>query len=328
MTSSLGQLRKRIFGLSPDEATFTRRGFYASDPESRLRLERIGHTFLEGYHLALEDTGADSVASRINSQIDLEFRGFGFEGAAMSLALLDMLSPWTKSRWSALLQGPGRDHVYMIHVGLGWALARMHRRVERPLSRLDPLLGWLALDGYGFHEGYFYPKRYVDAIETPGRLSGDALRVFDQGLGRSLWFSQGADAERIPATIKAFPEARHPDLWSGIGLACAYAGGVDGSSLHALREAVGQHTAHLGQGAAFAAKARQRAGNPALHTQMACDIMCGVSADEAAQWTDAALEGLTMDDNPKSKIQNPKSRSYDLWRQRIRERVDKEALVA
>src|SRR5205823_13024862 len=139
----------------PNEATFARRGFHTGNSDSRLRLERIGHTFIEGYHIALQDTDADALASQLNSTIDLEFRGFAFEGAAMSLALLDMLAPWTPSRWSAFVYGPARDHVYMVHVGRGWALARLHRRVERPLARMDPLLGWLALDGYGFHEGYF-----------------------------------------------------------------------------------------------------------------------------------------------------------------------------
>src|SRR3712207_8380154 len=47
----------------------------------------------------------------------------------------------------------------------------------------------------------------------------------DQGLGRSLWFVQGADVRRIPATVNAFPAERRPDLWSGLGLACGYAGG-------------------------------------------------------------------------------------------------------
>ncbi|MEE9149389.1 MAG: DUF1702 family protein [Candidatus Tectomicrobia bacterium] len=34
-------------------------------------------------------------------------------------------------------------------------------RVERPLQRLDAIPGWLAVDGYGFHEGYFHWTRFV-----------------------------------------------------------------------------------------------------------------------------------------------------------------------
>ena len=50
----------------------------------------------------------------------------------------------------------------MMHVGLGWALARLRRSVTPYLAQLDPLLGWLAVDGYGFHEGYFDWPRYVE----------------------------------------------------------------------------------------------------------------------------------------------------------------------
>ena len=55
----------------------------------------------------------------------------------------------------SFLAGPGAAHTYMVHVGAGWALAQLRRRVDRALARLDPLLGWLAVDGYGFHQGYF-----------------------------------------------------------------------------------------------------------------------------------------------------------------------------
>jgi hypothetical protein len=53
----------------------------------------------------------------------------------------------------------------MAHVGIGWAIARLpwlRRRIEQPLNRLDSLLRWLAVDGYGFHEGYFYWPDYVE----------------------------------------------------------------------------------------------------------------------------------------------------------------------
>src|SRR5437868_6321387 len=117
MTSSfsLGRMRKRVFGLSLDEATFARRGFREHDPETRQRLEHIGYTFLGGYHAALEGSDPHELGARLN-EVEAESRGFAFEGAAMALALLDMLTPWTRSRWSAFLEGAGKDHVYMIHV--------------------------------------------------------------------------------------------------------------------------------------------------------------------------------------------------------------------
>src|SRR5438067_2508438 len=122
MPSFTRKLRRRVFGLSLDEATFARRGFHEGDPQARQRLEHIGKTFLGGYHAALEDDEPVELARRLNA-VEAEFRGFAFEGAAMALALLDMLTPWKTGRWSAFVNGPGESHIYMVHVGYGWALA-------------------------------------------------------------------------------------------------------------------------------------------------------------------------------------------------------------
>ncbi len=175
----------------------------------------------------------------------------------MALALLDALLPGRRDRLARLLAGPGAAHAYIIHVGAGWILARLPLAPERLLARLgDPVLRWLALDGYGFHEGYFRWPRSVERQEVPRKLRGYARRGFDQGLGRSLWFVDGADVRLIPRTIGRFPDDRQSDLWSGVGLACAYAGGRSRSEIEALRQAAGPHRPSLAQGAAFAAKAR------------------------------------------------------------------------
>jgi hypothetical protein len=81
---------------------------------------------------------------------------------------------------------------------------------------------------------------------------------------------------RLTHHRSAFPQSRQADLWSGVGLACAYAGGVDRRRLEFLREAAGPYLAQAAQGAAFAAKARARAGNPAHQTDLACGVFCGI----------------------------------------------------
>jgi hypothetical protein len=100
----------------------------------------------------------------------------------------------------------------MLHVGAGWALARLPRRVESNLYRFDPLLRWLVLDGYGFHQGYFHWRRFVARQERPKRLSPYALRAFGQGLGRSLWFVNGAEAGRVARCIAGVTPERRSDL--------------------------------------------------------------------------------------------------------------------
>ena len=90
----------------------------------------------------------------------------------MGLYLLDLLTPWNRGRLGGFLAGPGAEHAYMVHVGAGWALAQLRLRVDRALAHLDPLLGWLAVDGYGFHQGYFRWPESVDRQWVPRSLAG------------------------------------------------------------------------------------------------------------------------------------------------------------
>jgi len=233
----------------------------------------------------------------------------------MGLALLDLLVPWRAHRWDVFVQGPGAAHKFMLHVGAGWAMARIPRRIEGVLARMDPLLRWLAIDGFGFHEGYFHPGQTIDDQSVPDRIAGHVRPVFDQGLGRSIWFARGADVDRIEGTIRRFPKFRRPDLWSGVGLACAYAGGADDGAVEALYRCAGECRPHLAQGAAFAAKSRQLAGNLASHTEHACAVFCGTSAAVAAAIADATLP---------SQCDGCGNEAYETWRRRIRERFDTE----
>jgi hypothetical protein len=309
--SLLGKTRRRVLGLSPAEASFARRGFLNGEDQARRRLEQIGVTFLSGDHAALEETEFVRLARRLAS-VDAETRGFAFEGAAMGLALLDCFTPWRKDRWRTFTEQLANAHVYMMHVGLGWALARLRRGVTQHLAQLDPVLGWLAVDGYGFHEGYFGWPRYVERQALPARLNGYERRVFDQGLGRSMWFVKGADLAAVAGAINAFPHARRGDLWSGVGLACAYAGGSGLAAIESLRSAAHGFLPELAQGVAFAAKTRQRAENLNAHTEMVCRVVCGRSAGEAAAITDAALENLRDDDEVPA---------YEIWRRRIQTKL-------
>lgn len=313
----LVKFRRRVLSISFEEATVVRRGFNNSGLEATRRLEHIGRTFLLGYHAALNDDVPEALALRLNAT-GRDFCGFAYEGAAMGLALLDRLSPWRRGRLPAFLNGVGSQHAYMIHVGVGWVIARLpwlRRDAERATAHLDPLLRWLALDGYGFHEGYFHWQRYLQKPERLNDLRGYAQHAFAQGLGRCLWFIEGAEVNRIPAAIAPLPRQLHADLWSGVGLACTYAGGVERAAVEQLRTVAGAYTAELAQGAAFAAKTRQRAGNTTVETEMACQVLCHLSAEDAAQVTDVMLQLLPEDgDVP----------AYEIWRERIQSHFNQE----
>jgi len=301
---------QRLLRIRLEETTFARRRFSSSSDSARRSLERVGETFLRGYHAALADRGADVLSAELEG-IEHELRGFAYEGASMALDLLDQLAPWKGGRVQAFLAGPGKRHIYMVHVGAGWSMARLRFRLERRLSRLDPLLRWLALDGFGFHEGYFHWRRYADGQSLPAGLHAYQLRAFDQGLGRSLWFVGGAGCERIGRLLSRFPASRLADLWSGIGLACAYAGTADEGEIERLRSAAGKYSPHLAQGAVFAAKTRERAGNLVPHTDLACRIICGLPAVEATTIADRMLPQA-------SEGSGPDCPAYEIWRSRIR----------
>ena len=308
---------QKLLSTSPAQAGFARRRFHFLRDAARQRLETVGETFLRGYNLALADRGIESLAERLNV-IDLEFRGYAFEGAAMGLDILDQLQPRKTSRIDNLLRGPGKPHVYMVHVGIGWSMARWRLGIERRLAQLNSLLQWLSLDGFGFHEGYFHWPRY--AAGTPPRfriIRGYGLRAFDQGLGRSLWFVGGTDLGYITSAISRFPESRRDDLWSGIGLACTYAGGIDSVDIHRLRLASGPHWPHLAQGAVFAAGARHRAGNVAPQTQLGCQLLCGLSAQQAANLSENMFRKVSEDAQP----------TYEAWRHLIRTQLQLDAVL-
>ncbi|MGK7942039.1 MAG: DUF1702 family protein [Crocosphaera sp.] len=335
-----GKLRQTFLQISPEEATFRRRGFLSTHCQTQQHLETIGKTFLQGYQTAIAFNDPSQVIVNLNS-LEKEYRGFAFEGAAMGLALLDRLSPWNTTRITQFLSLEGQNHIYMTYVGIGWLLARLPGGVQSYLSKLrdketqgdkfrmkqqlhskfyilnstfhtpHPLLGWLAIDGYGFHQGYFHWPEYIQGILPPKNLSGYSCRVFDQGLGRSLWFVKGANLQAIEQAIAQFQPCRRADLWSGIGLACAYAGGMKNVQLDSLKQVAKPYYAQLAQGTAFAAKTRLRAENLTEHTEIAVQNLCGMSVQQAADITDDALMGLSYEETIPA---------YEQWRQRIQQR--------
>jgi enediyne biosynthesis protein E3 len=292
------------------EVEFARRGFTCSDPQIQARLENVGRVFLRGYHAALGEKDQDALAGRLE-QVDLEHRGFAYEGAAMALALLDDLA-FRRNALPRFMAGAGTRHIYMLHVGAGWAYARLpwkKRSMESALAKFDPVLGWLVMDGFGFHEGYFHGRNQSRIAASTSRLSVNARRVFYQGLGRSLWFSCGAGLREILPAIASLPPLYHEDAWSGLGLACAYAGGLAAEEIAVLRRESGEFAVAMAQGAAFAADARRLAGNPAAHTETACAVLCGLTQERAA-----ALCGETL-----VRVNRSLPCPYQHWRKLLQE---------
>ncbi len=298
----LGKIRRRLFGIPSERAVFSRPGFAK---EAWERFQPVAHSLVEGYHASLEDSRFEVLVPRLDA-IEPQLRGFAYEGAGMGLAALDCIAPW-KNRVKLFVEGPGAPHIYPTYVGVGLVLAKLGRQPERFLPRLDPVLGWVVVDGYGFHEGFFSWRRFVKERAVPTHLSSYARRIFDQGLGRSIWFSSGAVADRIIATIAPFPPERQAELWSGIGMACTFAGGADRASIEMLRAAAGPYKSQLAQGAAIAAKGCKEAGTPAPHAELACEILCGSTSERVAYLATIARQDLPT---------NALEPAYEIWRRR------------
>ena len=299
----LGKVRRSLFGIPSEETVFSRPGF-AKDAIQRF--QPVAHGLVAGYHATLEDSRFDVLIARMN-EVDIELRGFAFEGVGMGLAALDCITPW-KNRVNEFAEGPGAAYIYPFYVGVGLALARMRRNPEHYLERLDPVFNWVIVDGYGFHEGFFSYRRTIEEQVVTKKLSAYGRKVFDQGLGRAIWFSSGANVERVVRTIGAFPPERQAELWSGIGCASAYAGGADRPSIEAIYSLATPYRLQLARGAAIAAKGREQASNFASHTEIACEVFCNTSSATAANIAAIALENIPTDSSEPA---------YELWRQGI-----------
>jgi hypothetical protein len=300
---------RTLLSLSRDQKRFSLSLAAFADAGVRRHLEVIGDAFVRGCRAALEEE-PEALGDRLE-RMDLAVRGFAYEGAGFGLALRDSLPPW-RGRFAAFLRGPGAGQTYMLHVGAGWALARLPISPARFLDRFDPLLRWLALDGLGFHEAFYRWRRTVEERQWPARLSGYGRRPFDIGVGRRLWFAPEAEEGLLPGIVGAFPADRQADLWTGVGAACTFAGGRPQEFVAGLRRAAGRFAPQLGLGAAFAAKVRIRGGSLPSHTELACRLLCRMGAAEAAALTDEALVDLPPDGEVPA---------FEVWRRRIQDRL-------
>ncbi|MFI5845719.1 DUF1702 family protein [Catenuloplanes sp. NPDC051500] len=315
--SIVATLRRRILTPDVSETSVAVRGFHVKSPEARERLETVGRSFLTGFaHAAEAKVPADAEDGL--ETVTAAYRGFAYEGAAMALAVRDALSIGRGRHVERFLGGRAEAHVYMAYVGVGWAMARIPAFRRHTLYAADPVLRWLILDGYGFHQAYFHTARYVHGHHRPDHLdwpgggpSWYVHRVVDQGIGRAMWFVAGTDASLLHTLVQRFPEHRRADLYAGAGLAACYAGGADEAELRGLRDAAGPYAPELAQGASFAAGARVRAGLVVAHNEVATRVLCGLTPAEATAVNDEALRDLpTGGDLP----------AYEVWRQRIRAR--------
>lgn len=284
-------------------ADFSRRGFRIDRPAARAELEDHARSFLRGFNVAARHWQDPHGALGEFPEFE---RGFAYEGAAMHAGLRDLATLGHAGAFRRLLRGAGDGYVHLIHVGYGWSLAPL--RVPLPVRKPStPLLRWLAVDGAGFAETYFGG---VAALRR--RCRRRPTQVWEArvaGSGRALWFAQSADVDGVADTIDSAAARSRPHLWSGVGLACCYAGCADEGKLGELVAASGRNWPYFAQGAMFAIAARARANVVPPHTQRACRFLFSVGPEIAAERTEQAARGLT---------DSAEVDAYSEWKKRLR----------
>lgn len=306
----------RLLAAPRPDATGARSlGFQDPDHLARVALDRIPRAVVVGFESALESREVAELVHRVEL-LDPQLQGFGYEGATMAWTILDATTGG--NRVERLLQGPARQHLFLAYIGIGFAMNRLPRKLwARTLPNLDiapyhPALSWLAVDGYGFDQAYFHRATYVEAgcRPRPWPWLGRAdyfQRAADQGIGRALWFIEGADLERTAGAVRSLPASRWADLWSGVGLAATFAGPFADTDYASLAHAAGEYAGDLAVGAVLAARARAEAGIVPEHTANAVLALAGVDVAGAVAVADASAVSVDSLLAP----------AYELWRQRI-----------
>lgn len=323
MPSFLGSLRQFMLAPNLHSVTFAERGFPGAGSPATEQLEAIPQTVVCGFEWGIAARDLWDVRRRLEL-VEPEQRGFAYEGAAMAFAVRDAMAGGSGRRTRELLLGPGAPHVFLTYIGIGFAMARLPRRLWRTIvpdltgSPYYPTMTWLAVDGYGFDLAYFHTRRYVDEQRVPAPYAWEGSpdyfpRAVDQGIGRALWFINGAAPAAVAAAVDRFAEARRPDLWSGVGLAATFAGGCSAEDLAVLRKAAGGHWPQLGLGVVFAIKARTFAGHVPEHSILAAKALADLSVADAVKIADRTEADSNGRDPARDTVP-----LYEQWRSRIR----------
>jgi enediyne biosynthesis protein E2 len=319
MPTMLGSLRRLLMTPSLAEVSFARRRFPVHESAATRRLEAIPQAVVCGFEWGIDTRDQWELERRLDL-VEPEQLGFAVEGATMACTILDAMGPGRGKRTAQLLQGPGERHIFLAYIGIGFAMSHLPKPLwkkvlpDLPPSPYHPTMSWLAVDGYGFDRAYFDTRRWVDQQFVPRPYPWQSCpdyfqRAIDQGIGRALWFINGAVPQAVGAAVERFAPARQADLWSGVGLAATVAGGCPSEGLATLRHTAGKHRAQLALGTVFAAKARTYTGFVPAHTEYAVSALGDLSIDQAIK---------LADETAVHESDSPTVPAYELWRHNIR----------
>lgn len=233
-----------------------------------------------------------------------EFRSIGYEAASMDIAVNDFEKEKELSIWLLFANGPAIAHKAQVHVGLGWAIAKMNLPFLSAVEKIEQQLYYRIIDGCGYYDGFFRSRHVIVNQELPGYMPKEAMNFYDQGLGRNLWYSLNADINLVKNTIENFDSARQAAMWRGVGIAVAYVGGVDEQDLKTIFNLATKNSLQLTMGAALAAKSRIEANTLIADTTLCSQLwfqLCRdanlISIDTTAGNNDGYLNWIIKTEN-------------------------------
>ncbi|MCB9314951.1 MAG: DUF1702 family protein [Lewinellaceae bacterium] len=283
----------------------------SNDPASRMMY--IQNLFLQVQTYMQRNPALPDVEAYLQAEAP-EFRSVAYESASMELALHDFSSGVSLTTWKQLYAGSGQAHSFHMDIGLGWALAKTGRAPETVLSATNGPAPRMVLDGMGYFFGLFKGRKTVRHQMVPDGIEGTDLQGFDQGLGRRLWYIAHGDVTAVTQLMRAFPEARHPALWRGTGIACGYVGGKnDRAALLQLLSNAGKFGQQLRTGIALVAISRRVSGSMTPDIETACQVLCNRSSAEIVAFAT----------DPSGMPVLPKGQDYTNWLSQLETLFDK-----
>ena len=219
------------------------------------KTEEIKTVFLDTQLFYAKDNDLPALIKYLE-HTEKEFSSIAYESASMAIALKDFEAGTFPHAWLLFTNGPALAHQAQVYVGLGWAIAKFNFSFLTAVEKLHSKFYFRIADGCGYYDGSFKRRRTVINKELPAYLPAAAIPMYDQGIGRSIWYTEKADIHKICSTIETFAANRQADLWRGVGIAVAYVGGCDDEDLKTLLQYAAANGFQLACGAALAARSR------------------------------------------------------------------------
>jgi hypothetical protein len=258
-------------------------------------LRRVANTFVDGFSIATE-----LETSLLDREIEIiapSERGVGYEGVAAGKAVLD-LSQGLVDKYSSSHERSGSSsserrlpaaanllsaapqYSFLLYLGIGEAMAQLKLPPVLCNDFAGELWGGQIIEGYGFFDGYFNWFETLVHQNYPVGLEPSLAAAYNQGLGRALYFIHNCNPSKIREHINSFAPSRRPELWAGVGIPTAYVGGLSERELARLIDYAGTYRAELMQGVFLGSSARIKQQLVPDHTELACNVICGVKAME------------------------------------------------